>query len=96
MNKDLIIVLKMKFDDLSHYDDDNSIEFWYARGLQYAFEYTDWRNFLKVIEKAKTACLNSGHLVQHHFVDVNKMINLAKGAQRAIEKVYMLRKYMDQ
>ena len=28
-------------------------EFWYARDLQIALEYTEWRNFCKVIEKAK-------------------------------------------
>ena len=91
MNKELIIALKVKFDDISHFDDENGIEFWYARELQEAFEYTDWRNFVKVIDKAKAACVNSEHLVQHHFVDANKMINLPKGAQREIEDVKLTR-----
>ena len=28
-------------------------EFWYARDLQIALEYTEWRNFCKVIERQK-------------------------------------------
>ena len=50
------------------------IECWSARELQDIFNYTDWRNFLKVIDKAKKACKNSGGEVSHHFVDTRKMI----------------------
>ena len=50
-------------------------EFWYARDLQIALEYTEWRNFCKVIEKAKEACRGSNNAVSDHFVDVNKIGN---------------------
>ena len=50
-------------------------EFWYARDLQIALEYTEWRNFCKVIEKAKQACRGSNNAVSDHFVDVNKIVN---------------------
>ncbi len=50
-------------------------EFWYARDLQIALEYTEWRNFCKVIEKAKEACRGSNNAVSDHFVDVNKIVN---------------------
>lgn len=50
-------------------------EFWYARDLQIALEYTEWRNFCKVIEKAKEACRGSNNVVSDHFVDVNKIVN---------------------
>ena len=50
-------------------------EFWYARDLQFALEYTEWRNFCKVIEKAKEACRGSNNAVSDHFVDVNKIVN---------------------
>ena len=50
-------------------------EFWYARDLQIALEYTEWRNFCKVIEKAKEACRGSNTAVSDHFVDVNKIVN---------------------
>lgn len=50
-------------------------EFWYARDLQIALGYTEWRNFCKVIEKAKEACRGSNNAVSDHFVDVNKIVN---------------------
>ena len=50
-------------------------EFWYTRDLQIALEYTEWRNFCKVIDKAKEACRGSNNAVSDHFVDVNKIVN---------------------
>ena len=50
--------------------------FWYARDLQEALEYTEWRNFFKVINRAITACDNSNNIVSEHFVEVNKTINM--------------------
>ena len=49
-------------------------DFWYARELQIALEYKEWRNFNKVIEKAKVACEGSKNSVSDHFVDVNKIV----------------------
>lgn len=40
--------------------DDYENEYWYARELSRTLEYRDWRNFLKVLNKAKEACKNSG------------------------------------
>lgn len=60
-------------------------EFWYARELQEALEYTEWRNFSKVIDKAVTACDNSENSVSDHFVEVNKMVNVGSGAERKIQ-----------
>ena len=56
-------------------------EFWYARDLQIALEYTEWRNFCKVIEKAKEACRGSNNAVSDHFVDVNKIVNAGATSQ---------------
>ena len=53
--------------------------------------YDEWRNFSLVISKARTACELSGHLISDHFVDVNKMINLAKGAQREVPDILLTR-----
>jgi DNA-damage-inducible protein D len=71
--------------------DFKGIECWSARELQEIFNYTEWRNFLKVIEKAKAACLNAGVNESNHFVEVNKMIDLAKGAKREIEDIALTR-----
>ncbi|MFZ3171812.1 MAG: DNA damage-inducible protein D [Carboxydocellales bacterium] len=78
------------FEDIKHLTEDG-IEFWYARELQAVLEYSEWRNFVKVVDKAKIACENSNNEVSDHFVDVNKMINLAKGAQREIEDIMLSR-----
>lgn len=78
------------FEDSKH-QDGNGTEFWYARELLILLEYTEWRNFEKVIDKAKIACENSGILVSDHFVDVNKMVEIGSGAQREIEDVTLTR-----
>jgi DNA-damage-inducible protein D len=59
--------------------------------LQEIFNYAEWRNFLKVISKAKLACQNAGIKELDHFVEVNKMIDLAKGAQREIDDIALTR-----
>ena len=49
-----------KFENIKHIREDGS-EYWSARELADALEYTQWRNFSKVIERAMIACENSGH-----------------------------------
>lgn len=69
----------------------DGIEFWYARDLQDIMEYTEWRNFLKVIEKAKVACENSGNAIDEHFVDVNKSSPMPNGGARTIDDIQLSR-----
>jgi DNA-damage-inducible protein D len=78
------------FEDIKNIADEG-MEFWYARDLQIVLEYAEWRNFEKVIDKAKIACQNSGNAVSDHFVDVNKMVELGSGAQREIEDTMLSR-----
>ncbi|MCM1221612.1 MAG: DNA damage-inducible protein D [Lachnospiraceae bacterium] len=66
-------------------------EFWYARELQIALEYKEWRNFAKVIDKAKSACEGSDNVVSNHFVDVTKMVNIGSGAERKLEDIQLSR-----
>ncbi|WP_456959704.1 DNA damage-inducible protein D [Lysinibacillus sp. TE18511] len=66
-------------------------EFWYARDMQQILQYKEWRNFLKVIEKAKIACESSNQNVLDHFVGVNKMVQLGSGAEREIEDIVLSR-----
>ena len=79
------------FEDIKHIDK-NGIEFWYARELMPILQYSNWQNFERIIDKAKISCENSGISVFEHFIDVNKMINLAKNAVRNI-KDYKLTRY---
>jgi DNA-damage-inducible protein D len=56
-------------------------EFWSARELARVLEYTNFRNFIAVITKAREACANSGHMVSDHFVDITVMVGI--GRERA-------------
>jgi DNA-damage-inducible protein D len=89
MKKELIIELFEKFEAACYLIEDT--ECWSARDLQAILGYADWRNFLNAIEKAKNACESAGEKIEHHFVDVNKMIDLAKGAQRRIDDIALTR-----
>ena len=48
-------------------------EYWYARELSKVLEYKDWRNFLKVLSKAKETCKNSGFKTNEQPVGINKL-----------------------
>ena len=78
------------FENIKHINEYGQ-EFWYARELQQALEYTEWRNFSAVVEKAKAACSASGNEVDDHFVDVNKMVDIGSGTQREIDDVTLSR-----
>lgn len=78
------------FESIKHINEYGQ-EFWYARELQTALEYTEWRNFKKIIDKAKEACVTSGNPVDDHFVDVNKMVPLGSGAEREVDDIELSR-----
>ncbi|WP_304230119.1 DNA damage-inducible protein D [Phascolarctobacterium succinatutens] len=91
MDTQEVSLLKSKFDELAHVDENTGIEFWYARELQEAFSYSQWRRFNEVIEKAKLSCKVSGNIVSNHFADVGKMVDLGSGATREIADVKLTR-----
>ena len=78
------------FEKIKHYTEEG-VEFWYARELQKVLEYKEWRNFLKTVNKAKEACEMAQQTIFEHFVDVNKMIQLAKGAEREVDDIMLSR-----
>ena len=61
------------------------MEFWYARDLQTVLDYSTWDKFKRVIQKAITACDNSGQPAENHFSQVVKMVRIGSNAQREIE-----------
>ena len=67
-------------------------DFWYARELQSALEYKQWRRFLNVIERAKQACENSENIVSEHFANAGKSSPMPNGGVRVIDD-YALSRY---
>ena len=78
------------FEDIKHINE-NGQEFWYARELRTVLEYSEWRNFTKIIDKAKISCETSDFDISDHFVDVNKMVTIGSGAEREVEDIMLSR-----
>ncbi len=72
--------------------DENENEFWMARQLSKVLDYTDFRNFKAVIDKAKEACRNSGQVIENHLVEFNEMVPIGSGAERLMPS-YKLSRY---
>ena len=71
------------FESIKHIDE-NGNEYWFARELQKVLNYKEWRKFNGVIDKAINACKSSNNDTFDHFVQLDKMIEIAKGAKRRI------------
>jgi len=71
--------------------DEAGNEFWRARQLARVLEYSEYRHFLPVIERAREACRNSNRAVSDHFEDVLEMVEIGSGAKREIEDVRLSR-----
>jgi hypothetical protein len=66
-------------------------EFWSARELAPLLGYDTWRNFSESIERARTACDNSGQDSRDHIVGASKMITVGKGAEREVLDYHLTR-----
>lgn len=91
MNNEITRYSEETFESIKHVNEYGN-EFWYARELQSILEYTEWRNFQKLIEKAQTACENSDMAVDECFVEVNKTSPMPNGGVKLIDD-YMLSRY---
>lgn len=78
------------FENIKNIREDGT-EFWYARDLSLALDYTNWQNFHKVIKRAMIACENSGHNVFHDFIEVNKIVTAGATTKPLID--YELTRY---
>jgi DNA-damage-inducible protein D len=89
MDTQIIVRLQKTFEDYANKKD--GIEFWFARDLQNLLGYTQWRNFLAIIDKAKESCKNSKQILGDHFADVSKKVRLGSDAEREIDDIILTR-----
>jgi DNA-damage-inducible protein D len=89
MKTEEIQALFNQFEAVAHELD--GVESWSARELQKLLGYALWQNFENVIVKAKNACKQVGEKIEYHFIDVNKMIPLGKGAEKQIDDILLTR-----
>ena len=71
--------------------DDYKNEYWTARDLSRVLEYSEYRHFKPVIDRAKEACTNSGNRISDHFEDILEMVPIGSGAEREIDDVKLSR-----
>lgn len=71
--------------------DEQGNEFWSARTMAKALEYSEYRHFQPVIERAKEACVNSGQELTDHFEDILEMVPIGSGAERKTDSVRLSR-----
>jgi DNA-damage-inducible protein D len=71
--------------------DENGAEYWSARDMAKVLEYSEYRHFKQVVDKAKEACVNSLYKVQDHFEDILDMVTIGSGAKRPLETVKLSR-----
>lgn len=90
--KEKIVELKEKFDAIIKKEENENVEFWYARDLQNQLGYKRWENFIEAIKKAMQSCESAGISVENHFRKVTKMVQIGSGANRKLQD-YMLTRY---
>lgn len=78
------------FEGLRHFNEDGN-EFWLARQLAKVLEYSEYRHFLPVIERAREACRNSGRAAEDHFEDILEMVEIGSGAKRELPDIRLSR-----
>lgn len=71
--------------------DENKNEYWVARDLSKVLEYSEYRHFKPVIDRAKEACKNSKYKITDHFEDILDMVPIGSGAERGIDDVKLSR-----
>jgi DNA-damage-inducible protein D len=89
-NKRILEQHHATFDSIRQQDEGDN-EYWNARQLAVVLEYSQYRHFLPVLERAKEACRNSGQSVGNHFEDVLTMVEIGSGAKREVSDVRLSR-----
>lgn len=92
MKRELSNLNKTVFEQIKQLDNEGN-EWWSARQLGKILEYTEYRHFKPVIEKAKDACVNSGQNMEDHFEEFLEMVDIGSGAKRPMEDGIKLSRY---
>lgn len=90
-NKKVVEQHHATFESIRHLDV-NGNEYWLARELADVLDYSQYRHFQPVVERAKEACQNSGQPATDHIEDVLTMVDIGSGAKRQVED-YRLSRY---
>jgi DNA-damage-inducible protein D len=86
---DAIETLITQFEDVSQ--NEEGVEFWFAKDMQLLLNYASWDKFLNVIDKAKSTCKLSGYEEEDHFSHVGKMVDLGSGAKKDVGDIRLTR-----
>ncbi|MGL4723812.1 MAG: DNA damage-inducible protein D [Scandinavium sp.] len=78
------------FEAIKHTGSDG-IEFWSARDLAKILEYSEYRHFRPVVDKAIEACSKSGQLPKDHFEEILAMVRIGSGADRELKDLKLSR-----
>ena len=90
MKHEIVQKLHKNFNDYAQ-KTENGLEFWFARDLQALLGYEQWKNFQKVIERAKIAAQTASLSVADHCADAGKMVLTGSGAKREIDDIALTR-----
>lgn len=82
--------MNKRFDSIRQMDEAGQ-EFWSARELASVIGYADYRNFSKIIDKAKVLCVQNNKSVEDHFVEVNEMVTIGSEAKRKLKSYHLSR-----
>jgi DNA-damage-inducible protein D len=91
MDKRVVVRLRSSFEEMVRKHPESGVEYWCARDLQMLLGYAQWRSFAAVIDKAITACQNSGYDPKDHFAHMRKMVDLGSGAKWEVEDIALTR-----
>ncbi len=90
MNKEIEKKTQTTFEQIKR-TDENGNEFWTSRDLSKVLEYSEYRHFKPVIEKAKQACKKSNQKTENHFEDILEMVEIGSRAKRKTDSVKLSR-----
>lgn len=78
------------FEDLKKMNE-HGAEYWSARDLQILLGYKQWRRFEDAVTRAKESCEKSGNIVENHFANAGKMVEIGSETKRELNDYHLSR-----